>query len=255
MPFNFNFFKKQREEQGFSVYSVYQPIVDIATGDVIGYEALARSGTENPADMFRNSYEKGTVIPFDFHCLESAIKVLPQLQDGQYLFLNIEPLTLEQAFSKGKEGDVFLKGLKAYSEKIVFELTEGVKKSDFAFIRRGVEFIRAFGYRFALDDIDDIGVKTTQLASLRPDFLKIDLQLVQGIANNQLNQQIVSEMVHLGRVNGSEMIAEGVEHKADFEFLRKMGIRYGQGYFFAKPSKELILTPHLPKGWLEGSGS
>ena len=247
MPFNFNFFKKQRAEFKDPVYSVYQPIVDIATGDVIGYEALARSEKEMPADMFRRSYEKGTVIPFDFHCLEAAIKVLPELQEGQYLFLNIEPLTLEQAFSKGKEGEEFLKGLRAYTDRIVFELTEGVKKSDFSFIQRGVEFIRAFGYRFALDDIDDVSAKTTQLASLRPDFLKIDLQLVQGIASNHLNQQIVREMVHLGRMNGSEMIAEGVEHPSDLDFIRKMGIRYGQGFFFAKPAKELILSLQLPE--------
>ena len=247
MPFNFDFFKKQRAEFKDPIHSVYQPIVDIATGDVIGYEALARGDKEMPAEMFRKSYEQGTVIPFDFHCLESAIKVLPELQEGQYLFLNIEPLTLEQAFSKGKEGEGFLKGLKGYADKVVFELTEGVKKSDFAFIQRGVEFIRAFGYRFALDDIDDISVKTSQLASLRPDFLKIDLQLVQGIASNFLNQQIVREMVHLGRVNGSEMIAEGVEHSSDLYFIRNMGIRYGQGFFFARPAKELIFLLQLPK--------
>ena len=247
MPFNFNFFKKQREAFKEPIYSVYQPIVDIATGDVIGYEALIRGEKEMPAEMFRRAYEKGAVIPFDFHCLESSIKVLPELKEGQYLFLNIEPLTLEQAFSIGKEGEVFLKGLKAYSDKVVFELTEGVKKSDFAFIQRGVEFIRAFGYRFALDDIDDISVKTSQLASLRPDYLKIDLQLVQGIASNYLNQQIVREMVHLGRVNGSEMVAEGVEHRSDLDFIRNMGIRYGQGFFFAKPAKELLLSLQLPK--------
>lgn len=247
MPFKFNFFKKQRAEFKGTVYSVYQPIVDIATGDVVGYEALARGEKEMPSEMFHKSYENGTVIPFDFHCLESAIKVLPELQEGQYLFLNIEPMTLEQAFSIGKEGEEFLKGLKAYSSQIVFELTEGVKKSDFAFIQRGVEFIRALGYRFALDDIDDISVKTSQLASLKPDFLKIDLQLVQGIASNYLNQQIVREMVHLGRVNGSEMIAEGVEHRSDLEFIRNMGIRYGQGFFFAKPAKELIFSLPFPK--------
>ena len=214
--------------------------MDIATWDVLGYEALARSEDETPAEMFRKSYENGTIIPFDFHCLESAIKILPELKDGQYLFLNIEPLTLEQAFSKGKEGEEFLKGMKAYADKIVFELTEGVKKSDFSFIQRGVEFIRAFGYRFALDDVDDIGAKTSQLVSMQPDFLKIDLQLVQGIASNYLNQQIVREMVHLGRVHGSEMIAEGVEYAADLEFIRNMGIRFGQGFYFAKPSKELV---------------
>ena len=247
MSFNFNFFKKHQAEFKNTLYSFYQPIVDIATGDVIGYEALARSDKEMPAEMFRRAYEKGTVIPFDFHCLESAIKVLPELQDGQCLFLNIEPLTLEQAFFQGKEGEEFLKGLKAYCNKVVFELTEGVKKSDFAFIQRGVEFIRAFGYRFALDDIDDISVKTSQLVSLRPDFLKIDLQLVQGIASNYLNQQIVREMVHLGRVNGSEMVAEGVEHPSDLEFIRNMGIRYGQGFFFAKPARDLILALQLPE--------
>lgn len=247
MPFHFNFFKKQRAEFKNPIHSVYQPIVDIATGDIIGYEALARSDKEMPAEMFRRSYEQGTVIPLDFHCLESSIKVLPELQPDQCLFLNIEPLTLEQAFSKGKEGEEFLKGLKAYTHKIVFELTEGVKKSDFSFIQRGVEFIRVFGYRFALDDIDDVSTKTSQLASLRPDFLKIDLQLVQGIAGNYLNQQIIREMVHLGRMNGAEMIAEGVERSSDLDFIRNMGIRYGQGFFFAKPAKELIFALQLPK--------
>ncbi len=247
MPFNFNFFKKQRDQFKEPIHSVYQPIVDIATGDVLGYEALTRSEKEMPAEMFRRSYEKGTVIPFDFHCLESSVKVLPQLQEGQYLFMNIEPLTLEQAFAVGKEGEEFLTGIKRYSKQVVFELTEGVKKSDFAFIQRGVEFIRAFGYSFALDDLDDISVKTSQLASLRPDYLKIDLQLVQGIASNYLNQQIVREMVHLGRMNGSEMIAEGVEHRSDLDFIRNMGIRYGQGFFLAKPAKELISSLQIPK--------
>jgi c-di-GMP phosphodiesterase Gmr len=71
--------------------------------------------------------------------------------------------------------------------------------------------------------------------------------LVQGIAANYLNQQIVTEMVHLGRVNGSEMIAEGVEDQADLRFIRNMGIRYAQGFFFAKPAKELIFSLQLPK--------
>lgn len=246
MEFNIPLFKKQRAEFKTEIFSVYQPILDIATWDIIGYEALARSEKEMPTEMFRRSYEQGTVIPFDFHCLESAIRVLPQLQEGQSLFLNIEPLTLEQAFSKGKEGETFLKSMKPYAGRIVFELTEGVKKSDFEFIKKGVEFIRTLGYRFALDDITEIGAKTEQLASLKPDFFKIDLQLVHGIANNYLNQQIVREMVHLGRVNASEMVAEGVEKKEDLELIRRIGIRYGQGFYFAKPAKELVFSLEPP---------
>jgi EAL domain-containing protein (putative c-di-GMP-specific phosphodiesterase class I) len=247
MDFNLNIFKKHKASPEEPVYSVFQPIVDIATWDVIGYEALARSAQETPAEMFHRSYEKGTVVEFDFHCLTSAIRALPKLQPEQYLFLNIEPLTLEQAFAKGKEGDEFLKGVKQYSDQIVFELTEGVKKSDFEFIRKGVDFIRSLGYRFALDDLSDIGAKTFQLASLRPDFFKIDLHLVQGIATNYINQQIVREMVHLGRVNGSEMVAEGVEKREDHEYIRALGIRYGQGFYFAKPARELITFIQPPK--------
>lgn len=243
MPFKFDFFKKQREDFiKDEIYSVYQPIVDVATWDVIGYEALTRAAHEMPTEMFRRSYEKGTVIPLDFHCLEVAIKVLPQLQEGQSLFLNIEPLTLEKAFAKGQEGEAFLKHMREYSDKIVFELTEGVKKSDFEFIRKGVEFIRTLGYRFALDDLSEIGSKTFKLASLKPDFFKIDIQLVQGISENHVNQQIVREMVHLGRMNGSEMVAEGVEDKKEFDFIRFLGIRYGQGFYFSKPSKDLIFS-------------
>ncbi|MBU9889534.1 MAG: EAL domain-containing protein [Candidatus Omnitrophica bacterium] len=247
MEFSFNLFKKQPPELKSPVYAVYQPIVDIATWDILGYEALARSEKESAVEMFRKSYEKGFVIPFDFHCLQAAVKAIPKLQEGQCLFLNVEPLTLEQAFSKGKEGETFLEGMKKYSDKIVFELTEGVKRSDFDFIQRGVDFIRALGYRFALDDIAEIGSKTSQLASLKPDFFKIDLQLVRGIANNHVNQQIVREMVHLGRVNGSEMIAEGIEEKMDLDFIRNMGIRYGQGFYFARPDKELVYYLEPPK--------
>ncbi len=246
MKFKFNLFGK-KEEFSNDIHSVYQPIVDIATWDIKGYEALARSEKETPLEMFRKSYVAGTVVPFDFHCLEAAIGALPNLAEGQYLFLNIEPLTLEQAFDKGQKGEVFLDGVKEYSEKIVFELTEGVKRSDFEFVKRGVTFIRSLGYRFALDDLTEIGAKTFQLASLRPDFFKIDLQLIRGIADNHLNQQIVREMVHLGRMNGSEMVAEGVENKEDYEYIRNMGIRYGQGFYFARPEKELLTFLEPPE--------
>lgn len=247
MAFNLNIFKKQKSDKSENIYSVYQPIVDIATWDIIGYEALTRSAKETPVEMFRKSYEEGTVVAFDFQCLAMAIKVLPKLEAGQCLFLNIEPLTLERAFEQGKEGEEFLQNIKQYSDRIVFELTEGIKKSDFEFIKRGVSFIRLLGYRFALDDLSEIGSKTFQLATLRPDFFKIDLHLVQNIANNHLNQQIVREMVHLGRVHGSEMVAEGVETREDYEYIRALGIRYGQGFYFASPSPKPVtfLQPPL----------
>jgi len=83
----------------------------------MGYEPLPAAEKKTPGGMFRKSYEKGTVIPLDFHCLEAAIKVLPKLLKGQYCSLIFWPLTLEQAFGKGKEGEVFLKNVREYSDK------------------------------------------------------------------------------------------------------------------------------------------
>ncbi|OQA58173.1 MAG: putative membrane protein YjcC [Candidatus Omnitrophica bacterium ADurb.Bin277] len=247
MKFILNLFKKHKPDLPENIYSVYQPIVDIATWDVIGHEAFARSEKETPVEMFQRSYEKGTVIPFDFRCLAAAIKILPAFPEGQYLFLNIEPLTLERAFEEGKEGDSFLRHIKTYSGKVVFEVTEGVKKSDFAFIKKGVDFIRTLGYRFALDDLSEIGAQTLRLASLKPDFFKVDMHLIQGISNNYMNQQIVREMAHLGRMNGAEMIVEGIESKEDCDFMSNMGIRYGQGFYFARPAREPVTFLQPPK--------
>jgi EAL domain-containing protein (putative c-di-GMP-specific phosphodiesterase class I) len=247
VDFFVNLFKKHKPDMPSGVYSVYQPIIDVATWDVIGHEALARSEKETPVEMFHKSYKKGTIVSSDFYCMEAAVKALPTFPEGQYLFLNIEPPTLKEAFAAGKEGEMFLKHFRAYSDRIVFELTESVKRSDFEFIKKGVRFIRALGYRLALDDLTEIGAKTLQLASLRPEFLKIDLHLIRGIANNNLNQQIVREMVHLGRMNGSEMIAEGVETREDCDFVRNMGIRYSQGYYFAKPGRNPVSFLQPPK--------
>ncbi len=224
----------------FDVHSVYQPIVDLVDHDILGYEALTRVDGKAPINLLRESYQEGEVMQFDFACLHSAVKILPSLPAGKLLFLNLEPITLVQAFHTKKKGDAFLKKIAPYAERVVLELTEGVRLRDVELIQKGVTFIRRRKCKVALDDFTDIGPKTFAVAALKVDYMKIDMALIQGIAENKLHQQIVRELIKLANMYGSHLVAEGIETELDLAQVRKMGIRYGQGYYFAKPQSHIL---------------
>lgn len=220
--------------------SVYQPIVDLVDNDILGYEALSRIGGKAPLDLLRESYQEGEVMEFDFACLASAVKILPSLPAGKLLFLNLEPITLLQAFSPRAAGERFLKKIAPFAKRVVFELTEGVRMKDLEMTQKAVSFIRRRKFQVALDDFTDIGPKTFAISALKADYIKIDLALIMGICENKLHQQIVRELVKLANMYNSHLVAEGIENEADLLQVRKMGIRYGQGYYFAKPTAEII---------------
>lgn len=222
------------------VQSVYQPIVDLVDHDILGYEALSRVDGKAPLNILRESYQEGEVMEFDFACLKSAVKILPQMAPGKLLFLNLEPITLVQAFHAKKKGDAFLKHIAAYSKRVVIELTEGVRLRDVELIQRGVNFIRRRKFQVALDDFTDIGPKTFAVSALKVDFMKIDMALIIGISENKLHQQIVRELIRLANMYGSHLVAEGIENEVDLLQVRKMGIRYGQGYYFGRPQPKLL---------------
>ena len=224
-----------------SLYSVYQPIVNIHTRKPLGYEALTRGvgRWQLPDNLFRNAYEQGFSIALDLECIWQSVQILPKLGPGKLLFINIEPMTLEHAFAKGTEGEFILKKIGPRIRQVVFELTEGMKGRDFALAKKGVELLRKFKCRFALDDIAGIGYKFFRLLTLKPEFLKIDISLIRGIVKSRLHQDLVQRIIALGRKNRSLVIAEGLERKEDVEFVRQMGIPYAQGFYFARPSKKL----------------
>lgn len=223
-----------------TLYSVFQPIVDIRTRTVLGYEALTRGigRWRLPDDLFRNAYEQGFPIALDLECIWQSVQILPRLGLEKLLFVNIEPTTLEHAFVKGGEGEFILRKIGPRARQVVFEFTEGMKGRDFVWIKKGVRFLRKYKCRFALDDIAGIGYKFFRLLTLQPEFLKIDISLIGGIVRSRLHQDLVQRISSLGRKNGSLLIAEGLERKEDVDLIRQMGIPYAQGFYFGKPSKK-----------------
>ena len=222
--------------------TLYQPIIDIRSNQVFGYEALTRGHGKFrfPGDLFRFSYEAGCTPELDYDCFKAAFRILPQLTPEQYLFVNVEPITLNDFFVKGDIVDLLLKKMGGCRKQIVFELTEGMKARDFRYVQRAVRFLRKHGCRFAIDDVAGIGSKLFLLFSLKPDFLKIDISLVRGIWKNKLQQGLLHRVLELGEEIGSLVVAEGVEQKKDLDFIRGLGIPYVQGFYFGRPKKTLF---------------
>ncbi|MBI4115374.1 MAG: EAL domain-containing protein [Candidatus Omnitrophica bacterium] len=238
---------KRHHQKIHSIYTCYQPIIEIHSKKILGYEALTRGKGKirNPGDLFGQAYEDGKTIDLDFECLRTAFKILPFLRKSESLFVNVEPITLGHSFSKAKEGGSLLRKILNHRKRIVFELTEGMKARDFDLIKKGVAFIRKKGYRFAIDDVADIGSRLSCLLSLKPHYMKIDVSLVRGIRESRLQQALVKRLVILAKKHSCHIIAEGVERKRDLELVREMGIPYVQGFYFARPIKRLARSgPH-----------
>lgn len=217
--------------------SVYQPIVEIESKEIFGYEALARSRKGgNPQDLFRRAYEQGHAIALDLKCIRSAFRSFKVKTNNRFLFVNVEPITLGHSFRKGRRVEGLLKKMNSHSHQVVFELTEGMKARDFDLVKQGYMFLRDLGFKFAIDDVDGIDSKLFKLLALKPDLIKVDMGLIQGISHNVFQQNLVKQLVELGWENDFQIIAEGIEHKNDLDYVTKLGIPYAQGYYFAKPN-------------------
>jgi EAL domain-containing protein (putative c-di-GMP-specific phosphodiesterase class I) len=229
------------------ISTVYQPIVEISTTRILGYEALTRGIGEGrkPEELFFRSYQRGTTLDLDFHCLKSAFRKLSEIKKDEFLFVNIEPVTLSNSVLQQKQIRALLRKSAFRRSRIVFELTEGMKLRDFEFIKKGVAFLKRQGCRFAIDDVAAVGPTFSRLLSLWPDFVKIDMSLIRGLGSSRLRQKLVRRIVRLATRKGCHPIAEGVERKKDLDFVRKLGIPYAQGFYFSRPRKELVKSGYL----------
>jgi len=234
--------RKKKNKNFESLYTVYQPIVGIRDRKILGYEALTRGigKWRLPDNIFRHSYEQGFTIALDLECMWQCLEILPRLDKKKLLFVNIEPMTLEHAFTQGAEGQFLLKKIGACAPQVVFEFTEGMKARDFKLTKKGVAFLRRHNCRFAIDDVSGIGHKLFRLLSLKPDFLKVDISLIRGIVKSPLHQDLVQRLLSLSKKSGSRVVAEGLEKKDDVELVSEMGIPYAQGFYFGRPRRKLL---------------
>lgn len=223
-----------------NVRALFQPVTDFANGTILAWEALARgpegSPFHSPAMLFDFAEQSGKLFALERLCREKAIRNLGPIAPGQKLFLNIHPKTMaDPDFSHGSTLEL-LEEAGLTPENIVFEITERHSINEFALFHRTLDHYRSQGYLVAVDDAGAGYSGLTSVAQIRPEFIKIDMSLIQGIDKDPVKRALIETFVTFADKIGSKIIAEGIESQAQASCLIDIGVHYGQGFYLAKPA-------------------
>lgn len=227
--------RQRLEFQKFGADFAYQPIVDLRTNQISGYEALIRGkGGQSPADLFRGM-SGGTLHMFDLRSKAWAIAVSSKLQPQGNLSINLLPqslLVLTDAAETLME-NVLERGLAP--EQITVEITEEEIITSPDLFHRAIEKLRAFGFMVSIDDFGSGYAGLSLLVDFQPDTLKIDRRIVQGIDSHGPRQAIVRAIIDFCFSLGIGVVAEGVETSQEMRWLTGAGVDKVQGFLLAKP--------------------
>jgi diguanylate cyclase (GGDEF)-like protein len=219
------------------VRSVFQPIVDLDSGLVVAYEALAR-GPEGPLErpdaMFAAARAAGRLAELDEACRAAAFRgaVEHGLLAPTTVFVNVEPDVLDSA----PLADLLAIAATAPRElRVVLEVTERALAARPAELLRTVERVRALGWGIALDDVGADPMSLSFMPLLRPDVVKLDLRLVQGRPGPEV-AQVMNAVNAYAESTGALVLAEGIETEEHLTTARSLGATLGQGWLFGRPA-------------------
>lgn len=223
-----------------SVSTVFQPIVDLNDASIFGVEALSRGpeGTRfySPLPLFKESERLGLLYPIESLARETAIRSFRKLSYHSKLFLNLTPTVVnEPGFAKGQTRRL-VKHLGLNAHQIVFEITERSSIKDFSSFKKALEHYREQGFLVAVDDAGAGYSSLQSIAELQPDYIKLDMSLIQGVENNYTKKVLLETFVTLAGKIGSALIAEGIETEKQLTVIKNLGIQFGQGFYLARPS-------------------
>jgi EAL domain-containing protein (putative c-di-GMP-specific phosphodiesterase class I)/ActR/RegA family two-component response regulator len=221
--------------------SVFQPIVRIATGEQLGYEALARCRTDsplrNPETLFEYATRKHRVTDLEVACVRNSIRSGAVLARAAALFLNIHP----SVFSSGlRLYDAVISNAESASvslRRVVLEITEQGSLTDEPGALHTIERLKAVGVRFAFDDIGVAYSHLPFIGKVRPSFLKISQHFGTSFESDSTKTKIVHNLVALAKDFECDLILEGVESETTANAAQELGIKYGQGFWFARPAE------------------
>ncbi|HUE96147.1 MAG TPA: EAL domain-containing protein [Longimicrobiaceae bacterium] len=219
-----------------AVYVEYHPIVITATGEIYGYEALARGalqGLRSPEVMFGVAEEANLIWELSRLCRRRAIEGMQMnLEPHQLLFLNIDPHDFRDPTFRYLDLDEL--GIE-HPERIVLEITERTAITDYPVFQEYLRTFREKGFRFAVDDAGSGYAGLGSIANLSPDYIKLDISLISGIDTNFMKQNLVETMVAFASDHGIKVIAEGVEREEEYETVKGIGVHLTQGFLFHQP--------------------
>ncbi|MDG4666671.1 EAL domain-containing protein [Mycobacterium sp. 236(2023)] len=208
---------------------VFQPIVDLRSGESVGFEGLSRfpaGANLSPLQWFDTARRLGRSLSLELAALRRLIDGIDDLPPCAFVAVNLSPLTAMEPSVQEL--------LLSVDPPLVVEITEHEPFPDD--LPEALAPLRAAGIRLAIDDAGAGFASFNQLLRLRPDIIKIDGDLTYGIESDPVRRALASSIVRLGGELGAVTVSESVEDPQQVEALRDLGVDLGQGYLFGRPS-------------------
>lgn len=213
------------------VRAVFQPIVNLASLEVGGYEALSRFNAASggtPEQWFDAADVAGLAPELEIHAIRKAISHAYQLPNKAFLSVNASPETLlREEFSE------LIGGL--HGASLVVEVTEHAAVEDYEPLQRAIDRLRRDGVRLAIDDAGAGFASLKHIVRLLPEFIKLDLFLIRNIHKDPVKRAVVAGMLGVASQIGGKVIAEGVEAAEELRVLVDLGVDWAQGYYLGRP--------------------
>ena len=222
----------------------FQPIVNPATGQIAGAEALVRMWTTEgellaPGHFIAAAEETGLVVPLGEHVLAEALDHLYQWRhELGYVSVNVSPRQLSEPDFVPMLAALLERSALDDPSRLVLEITETALLTNSVDLQNRLHALKALGVRIALDDFGTGYSSLTWLQSVPADIVKLDRSFVAGLAHDPRKASIISAVLWLARSLGMSVVAEGVEDVEDWDALRQADCPAIQGYYFSRP-----LTP------------
>jgi EAL domain-containing protein (putative c-di-GMP-specific phosphodiesterase class I) len=222
------------------ISSVFEPIVEVGSMTVHGYEALSRGpeGTDlhSPLAMFRTADEEDLAVQLDCLCRRKALEGAVGLPGGTKLFLNIRPTAIHDPSFKADALCRTLEASQLSPQDLVFEISEQESITNFDIFREVRDSYRKLGFQIALDDTGAGYASLEAVMELSPDYIKVDRAFVSRVDEDPARQELLRALHTVAGRIGSQIIAEGLDTLEELSTLETLGIPFGQGWLFGKPT-------------------
>lgn len=234
------------------IKTVFQPIISLRDGSILGHEALSRVTGEtfidNPEQLFYYAGKCNRLWDLELLCRTQSLEAAFLNQDhpieDKKLFVNVNPnvmhdIKFRQGFTKE-----YLSQYGITPENIIFEITERNAVNDMSSFKSTVIHYKEQTYKIAIDDAGAGYSGLNLISDIKPHYIKLDMNLIRDIDTDNMKFALVKSMIELSHMANIHLIAEGIETLEELTTLINLGVQYGQGYFIQRPNETIL--PILP---------
>jgi PAS domain S-box-containing protein len=236
------------DDSNDKLFLQYQPILDLRTDSICGFEALARLRTEklglvSPGEFIPIAEKTKLIIPIGDKVIVAAFHFLNKLKEHGYdrisVSINVSAIQLLRPDFTSRLLEL-IREMQVNPENICLEITESVFASDYEIINHIIHKLRDYGLRIAIDDFGTGYSSLARVEEMNVHCLKIDKYFIDMLLNAKLNKVITSDIISMAHKLEHYTIAEGVEHECQLQYLKEHDCDNIQGYLISRPLDEEV---------------